>query len=469
MVHVIYRRASHATALHVWNKVLPSEQTHTVTRKSCNMITDNSCIVCPCWYPFWYVHIFPLLCPTLPSISMHASTPLPSPLLGCCTYSILPFPTLTTLPLPYTTIASLLATPHPQLHSPSLSYPTLSSLSYPSLAPPPLRCPVIPLASPTIPYPFPYLPLPYPHHSPPYSSLNSPPLCYPPFHLLPFPINPLLSSAPHPTLTLHHYLVLPSPLPLFTPLPLSPHLTYPTLQSPLPNPSHLLPSPRLPYCTLPPYPTVPFPTLPSHPLCSSPLPTLVPPPLSYPTYPRIPYHPLRSHPSRPLPSPYLPSHPLPHLSSTLPYLGGLRAERSPSFPILDFLIQPYSALHYPMLSYPLLTLSSHLLSITLPYPLSSPPYPTALLYPPHSFPYTLPLFHPLPFSLSWCTLPSNLPSPSLISSPRLGYPTLLSNPYPTILSPLLPFPRILSPTYLPTYLPSHPSPIGRGWGGEIAG
>ena len=106
----------------------------------------------------------------------------------------------------------------------------------------------------------------------------------------------------------------------------------------------------------------------------------------------------------------------------------LKKKAIPS-PTLDCLIQPYSALHYPSLSYPLLTLSSHLLiSTTLPYPpLSSVPlpYPTASLYPPPhlSLPsppisYTLPPSHPLLLSLSWRPYPPISPPPfPLISSP----------------------------------------------------
>ena len=128
----------------------------------------------------------------------------------------------------------------------------------------------------------------------------------------------------------------------------------------------------------------------------------------------------------------------------------LKKKAIPS-PTLDCLIQPYSALHYPSLSYPLLTLSSHLLiSTTLPYsPLSSVPlpYPTASLYPPPtSFP-TLsshllysPTIPSSPFIPQLTSLPSNLPSPFpshiFPSLHPLGYPiyaTVLFRPYPTLL------------------------------------
>ena len=195
----------------IWNKALPSEQTHTITHKSCNIITDNSCIACPCWYPFWL--IFPLLSPTLPSTSMHASTPLPSPPLGCHTvpYSTLPFPTLTTPPLPYTTTASLLSTPHP---SAPLSFPLLPNpLIYPTLPSHPSH--PLPYHTPSLLYhtlSHTYPPLPYPHlgnlptlpSTPlPYAILSS--------HLLPFLPSPRISSPSYTTTSLPHYLTIPLP------------------------------------------------------------------------------------------------------------------------------------------------------------------------------------------------------------------------------------------------------------------
>ena len=214
-----------------------------------------------------------------------------------------------------------------------------------------------------------------------------------------------------------------------------------------------------------------------HPLCSAPPPTLASPPLRYPTYPCIPYHPLPLA-SLPLSSPTLLY--LPHTYSLIPYhtyplpyhipLGGLGPEKSPSLPYFRL---PYPALLCPPLPYAILPSrnpflpSTPLHYLTLPSPfLRSPPLPHYIILPAPflSLPsppisYILPPSHPIPLSLSWRTLPSNLPSTiSLISStpsPLLGYPiylTILSRPYPTILPPLLPLPRIPSlPTYLPTF------------------
>ena len=82
--------------------------------------------------------------------------------------------------------------------------------------------------------------------------------------------------------------------------------------------------------------------------------------------------------------------------------------------------------------------------ITLPFPTPFPTLSSHLLYSPT---IPSPPFNP---QLTYPTLQSPTPMP-LISS--LGYPTLLSHPYPTIFSPLLPFPRIPSPTYLPYLTP----------------
>ena len=128
---------------------------------------------------------------------MHASTPLPSLPLGCLPYSTLHFPTLTTLPLPYTTIASLLSTPHP---SAPLSFLLLPNpLVYPTLPSHPLPSAALsyPLASSTIPYPLPIL------HSP---TLTKATLPYPPFLQLP---SPTLS---YPLISSHHSLLSPNPL-----------------------------------------------------------------------------------------------------------------------------------------------------------------------------------------------------------------------------------------------------------------
>ena len=122
----------------------PSEQTHTVTRQSCNTITDNSCMVFPCWYPFWYIHCIhissPLLYHLLPCMHPLPFPSLPSPRLP---YPILPSLSLLSLPLLSPTLPSH---PSSQLSSILLPSPTQPSntLSYPSLAPPPLHCPIIP-------------------------------------------------------------------------------------------------------------------------------------------------------------------------------------------------------------------------------------------------------------------------------------------------------------------------------------
>ena len=163
--------------------------------------------------------MFPLLSPTLPSTSMHASTPLPSPPLGCPTLFYPPFPyshhpssplhyhripplnsypTLSyTLPFPRTPSLSL------SYHTPSLLYHTLSSA---------------------------YPPLPYPHlgNCPPLPSLlfpqlPSPTLSYPLIWSTPFPHlpSPRISSPSHPPLPYPTTLLSPplrSPLPPFTPL-----------------------------------------------------------------------------------------------------------------------------------------------------------------------------------------------------------------------------------------------------------
>ena len=189
-----------------------------------------------------HLYIFPHLSPTLPSTSMHASTPLPSPPLGCPTLFYPPFPYS-----PYTTIASLLSTPHP---SALLSFPLLPNpLIYPTFPRTPSAS--LPYYTPSLLYhtlaPT-YPPLTYPHlGNHPLSSLlfpqlPSPALSYPLISSTSFPNYPLLASAPHPS---HPFLTpLPySPLPLPQhSLPLSPHLTYPTLPSPPPQP---LPSPPL--------------------------------------------------------------------------------------------------------------------------------------------------------------------------------------------------------------------------------
>ena len=301
----------------IWNKALPSEQKHTVTRKSCNIITDNSCIAWPCWYPFWYIYFpsSPLPYHLLPCMHPLPLAPLPQAALP---HSTLPFPTLTTPPLPYTTIASLLSTPHPSaplsfpfLPNPLIPYPTLPSHPSPTL---PYHTPSIPYHTLSLtlsftPLPSPRLPSPLlltlPSTALPYAILSSH-LIYSlslstlSSHQLPTPPLPYPTTLLSPPLSyqLHHSL--PSPYPL-TWRTLSCHLTCPTppISSPFSSPLGypILPS-RL-------YSSLSYPSL--APLCSALLPTLTPPPRPYPNYPRIPYYPLRSHPSsRPLPCSTLP-------------------------------------------------------------------------------------------------------------------------------------------------------------------
>ena len=127
-----------------------------------------------------------------PTIYFHACIHSP-PLLGCLTLFCTPF-LYSHYPF------SLLHYHHiPPLNS--------TPLSYPSLAPPPLCCPIIPYhALPTL-------------SSTPLPSFRLPSTPFPyailPSHLVPYPIYPLLTSAPHPT---SHQL--PTPLlPFLTPLP----------------------------------------------------------------------------------------------------------------------------------------------------------------------------------------------------------------------------------------------------------
>ena len=164
-----------------------------------------------------YIYIFPLLSPTLPSTSMHASTPLPFPPLGCPTQFYPPFPYshYPSSPLHYHRIPPLNSAP---LRSTLLPYPLIPYPTLPS-HPPPLRCHIIHLASPTIPI-LSSTPLPSPRlPSPPLPTLPSTPFPYAlSSHLLPFPIYPLLASAPYPTTLTplhflsHHLLLSPYPL-----------------------------------------------------------------------------------------------------------------------------------------------------------------------------------------------------------------------------------------------------------------
>ena len=340
---------------------------------------------------------------------MHASTPLPSPPLGCATLFYPPFPYShsPSSPLYYHRIPPRNSAPHRSTHLPS---PTQPSHTLPSQ---PHRCPIIPLASSTIPYPLPYPPLPYP----PYSSLNSPPLHDPTLssHLLRFPIYPLLASAPFLT-----------PLP-YSPLP-SPFLPSPTIHSPPLIPSPLpyltLPSPQLPsptHCITLHHSLTPFPTLSSHLLYSPTIP-------STPFIPQLTYPTLQS----PLPHPF-------HLFPSLP---------SPRLPYLPYVTLP----PLPYYTLPSTTIPSHPRHY-LPTYLPSHPYHT-LAFPTLSSPHTRPIASP---PLSSPTLPSPLPynippvslAPTLLYS-LLYYSSLASHPYlPTLASyPCIPYPP----------LPSHPLP-----------
>ena len=168
-------------------------------------------------------------------------------------------------------------------------------------------------------------------------------------------------------------------------------------------------------------------------------------------------------------------------------------------------IPPHTPSPLPLLPSPIL--SHHLIpsrfpSADVPYPPISPPPslsslplpPLPLIYPTLlSRPYLIILSPLLPYpctpiiplhflsSAPLTSLPSH-PLPSLlisypVLSHTLPYPSGLSRPYPTILSPLLPFPRIPSPTYVPSQpyptlafptlrsprvpspsIPSHPQP-----------
>ena len=178
---------------------------------------------------------------------MHASTPLPS--------TRLPLPILLSLSLLSQPLLSPTLPSHPssQLHtlrSTLLPSPTQPShISYPSLAPPPLRCPIIPLASSAIPCPI--------LHSPRQLSLRLPtlPSTPLPYAILPshfmYSLSPSTLSShqfptlPHPTPSLPHYLTLPLPSspPSQHSLPSPYPLTWNTLICHLPSPT--LPSPPL--------------------------------------------------------------------------------------------------------------------------------------------------------------------------------------------------------------------------------
>ena len=273
---------------------------------------------------------------------MHASTPLPSPPLGCPTLFYPPFPYshYPSSPLHYHRIPSLNSAP---LRS---TYPTLSyTLPFPRTPSPPL-----------------------PYHTPSllYHTLSPtyPPL---PYHHLGNPVVPSLPALPSTSLP---YAILPS------------HLIYSLSPSTLS--SHQFPTPHHPFLTPLPYSPLPSAPLSHHSLLSlnpltwhtlpchlpSPTPPICPPfspPLGHPILSSRPYPPILSHfltfprtPSAPLPrtsstslltllfptirstrisSPLVPypalsSHPLPYLSSTLPYPSGRPRGRKVSFSTL---------------------------------------------------------------------------------------------------------------------------------------
>ena len=144
------------------------KQGEIVTGRQCGSVVSgqNARSVCerswvrvpvgPCTFssPVTYIYFpsSPLPYHILPCMHPLPSPPLPSPRL--------PYPILTSLPIISLPFLSPTLPSHsssqlrtPPLHSPSLSYPTLSYTLPLSLAPPPLRCPIIPLASSTKPYP----------------------------------------------------------------------------------------------------------------------------------------------------------------------------------------------------------------------------------------------------------------------------------------------------------------------------
>ena len=121
----------------IWNKALPSEQTHKVNRKSCKIITENNCIAWPCWcsaLPCPALLCPVLSCPALPTHPLHPPFTRPS----------LPFP-VTYPPLPsnvtYHTIPFTL--PYPSL---LFALPCLTSLHY--TLPSPLQSPTLPYSPP---------------------------------------------------------------------------------------------------------------------------------------------------------------------------------------------------------------------------------------------------------------------------------------------------------------------------------
>ena len=90
----------------IWNKALPSEQTHKVTRKSCKIVIENNCIAWLCWCSA-------LPCPALPSPTLlhSALSSLPSfyPTFPTIPFNLPPLPSNVpyhTSPLPYRALPS---------------------------------------------------------------------------------------------------------------------------------------------------------------------------------------------------------------------------------------------------------------------------------------------------------------------------------------------------------------------------
>ena len=365
---------------------------------------------------------------SLPSAPL-ASPPLSSPTI---LYPLIPYHThpLPSHPLPY--ISSTL--PYPSGRSRGEKSPSLPSsrLPYPALLCPPLPFTILPSSNPFLPStPIHYLTLPYPP--------------------------PLLSSFPLHYFTLPHsfpYPLLPSPILSHHPiLSFYPSADVPTLQSPLPHPSHLSPSlhplgyPIYPTLLSRPCPALPYYNLPSTTFTRIPYPTYLPAFPRTPVIPCIPYPPVPSYPSPlitspPLSSPTLtcplhyhipPDSPAPTLLYSPFYYSSLASPPLPTYPRTPIL---------PLHSLPSAPLACPPLSPTLPYHIHpdrsrgrNVSFSTSTLTLPYStLPYrpntphpTLPIYflpfhsstlasHPLHSStISSCTLPSP-PLPSLLFS-----------------------------------------------------
>ena len=207
----VINRAVLSNSRLIWNKALPSEQTHKVTCKSCKIVIENNCIAWLCWCSALPCPALP--CPTLPCStllyplhppSLYPTFPtipfnLPSPLLQCALPYHLLYPTVPSPPL-------CLINNHMQ----SVFIPVSPALLHAIIPSPPLYNPLpclTPLHS-TIPY----LPL--------YPTLPSPPL----YLTLLWP-TPLHSTLPSPfTLTYMYYPSLSYPALLHSILPSPPLL-----------------------------------------------------------------------------------------------------------------------------------------------------------------------------------------------------------------------------------------------------